>query len=81
MLDIEDTMLGNLKTKDYEGFIKIGMEYADAVVRTEESYSAEVGKLVKEIESQKKTVNTFPLEMEEGVENKYFEFYNELAGI
>jgi starch synthase len=82
MLDIEDTMLHNLKTKDYEGFIKIGMEYADAVVRTEESYSAEVGKLFKEIEGQnKKTVNTFPLEMEEGVENKYFEFYNELAGI
>lgn len=81
MLDIEDTMLGNLKTKDYEGFIKIGMEYADAVVRTEESYSAEVGKLFKDIEDQKKTVNTFPLEMEEGVENKYFEFYNELAGI
>lgn len=81
MLDIEDTMLGNLKTKDYEGFIKIGMEYADAVVRTEESYSDEVGKLFKEIEDQKKTVNTFPLEMEEGIENKYFEFYNELAGI
>jgi len=32
MLDIEDKMLGNLKTADYEGFIKMGMEFSDAVI-------------------------------------------------
>lgn len=79
MLDIEDAMLQNLKTKDYEGFIKIGMEYADAVVRTEEAYTGEVSKLFKEIEKKDKLVNTFPLAMEGDVEDKYFEFYNELA--
>ncbi len=79
MLDIEDSMLGNLQTKDYEGFIKIGMEYADAVIGTEKEYSEEVAKLFKEMGDKKSKVNTFPLE-EDGIENKYYEFYNELAG-
>ena len=32
MMDIEDNMLGNLKTADFEGFIKLGMEFSDAVI-------------------------------------------------
>ncbi len=30
MIDIEDNMLGNLETADFEGFIKLGMEFSDA---------------------------------------------------
>ena len=30
-MDIEDNMLGHLKTADYEGFIKLGAQYADVV--------------------------------------------------
>src|SRR5205823_12822422 len=33
MLDIEDGMLSNLKSADFEGFVKIGIEYADAVIK------------------------------------------------
>ena len=32
MMDIEDNMLGNLKTADFEGFIKLGVEFSDAVI-------------------------------------------------
>src|SRR6476660_4591508 len=39
MLDIEDEMLASLKTADFGGFIKVGMEYADAVVKSDEDFS------------------------------------------
>ena len=37
MLDIEDTMLSSLKTADYEGFIKLGAQFADVVSVAEDN--------------------------------------------
>jgi starch synthase len=76
MLDIEDKMLNNLKTADFEGFIKIGIEYADAVIKAEESYSGDLDKLLSSIEDKSKKFNTFE---EDGFVDSYFNFYNELA--
>src|SRR5687768_15170362 len=36
MLDIEDSMLTGLKSADFEGFIKVGMEYADITCKSDE---------------------------------------------
>ncbi len=75
MIDIEDNMLSNLKSADFEGFIKLGMEYADLVIKAEniENLDQLFGDLVKE-----KTVDT--IEHSENYFDSYFELYNELAG-
>jgi starch synthase len=41
MLDIEDSMLGQLKTADYEGFIKLGAQFADVVSMAEDNKKLE----------------------------------------
>jgi starch synthase len=33
MLDIEDSMLGNLQSADFDGLMKIAVEYADVVLK------------------------------------------------
>lgn len=75
MMDIEDKMLSHLKTADYEGFIKIGVEYSDAVVKGEESSNESLNKLLKQMEKSKK-FNTFE---EDNFVDSYFNFYNELV--
>ena len=79
MLDIEDGMLSNLNTGDYEGFIKMGLEYADAVIKTESDYTESINKLFVEIEKQKK-VELLAATDETLDEEKYYNFYNQLVG-
>ncbi|MFN3403276.1 MAG: glycogen/starch synthase [Cytophagaceae bacterium] len=76
MLDIEDKMLLNLKSADFEGFVKIGIEYADAVIKAEEKYSESLSKVLETINKGTK-INS--LEEDDNFE-AYYNFYNELAG-
>ena len=73
MLDIEDSMLDNLKSADYDGFIKVGMEYADAVIKAEE----DIAHLDKLLEGDKK-VGT--IEKNDDFTDSYFNLYNQLVG-
>lgn len=77
MLDIEDTMLDNLKSGDYEGFIKLGMEYSDAVIRSDEGLTDSLKAVFESLEKEKK-VET--IEKSENCAETYYELYNELAG-
>jgi len=74
MLDIEDQMLSNLKTADYEGFVKMGVEYADAVIKADEDFS----------ESLSNLFNTMPkidtIEKDDNFLDSYYNLYHELAG-
>ena len=79
MLDIDDTMLSHLQTADYEGFIKMGLEYADAVIKTESEYTESVNKLFLETEKQMK-VELLPAVDDTLDEEKYYNFYNQLVG-
>ncbi len=54
MLDIEDSMLSNLESADYNGFIKIGAEYADAVIKAEDEFKDNLDELFSTIEKNKK---------------------------
>jgi starch synthase len=74
MIDIEDSMLKNLKTADFDGFIKMGMEYSDAVIKAEDEYSGSIQKLLS---GSDKKLNMFK---EENLEDSYYNFYNELVG-
>lgn len=77
MLDIDDSMLTNLKTLDYEGFISLGMEYSDAVIKADEGLSESLKSLFDELEENIK-VDT--IEKSDNFTDSYFELYNELVG-
>lgn len=75
MMDIEDNMLDKLRSADYEGFIKIGVEYADAVIKAEEDFSTSLNKLFEELDNNKK-INF--IEQNENFSDSYYNLYNEL---
>jgi starch synthase len=74
MIDIEDNMLGNLKTADFEGFIKLGVEFSDAVIVAGENKKLEG--LFKKIKEKK--VET--IDKGENYTESYYNLYNELVG-
>lgn len=76
MIDVEDNMLSNLKSGDFEGFIKIAAEYADAVIGTdgEVTESENVEAMLSEIEKNGEAIEA----SEESLES-YYNLYNELA--
>lgn len=76
MIDIDDAMLDNLKTADYGGFIKIGAEYADAIIRAEEECSESLNCLLEELEKNRK-INF--IEQDEHISDSYYNLYNELV--
>ena len=77
MIDIDDQMLDPLKTADYEGFIKVGVEYADAVINGVEESTASFKKLIADISEEKCTKT---IEKDENFEESYYNLYNELVG-
>ncbi len=76
MIDIEDNMLRNLMSADYEGFIKIGVEYADAVIKAEEECSDSLNALFTEKETEKKVGL---IDKNGDFSDSYFNLYNELV--
>jgi starch synthase len=74
MLDIDDNMLGNLKTADYEGFIKMGMEFSDAVIMAGENKKLD-GLFKKMKEKKVETIGN-----DQDYTETYFNLYNELVG-
>lgn len=76
MIDIDDEMLNPLKTADYEGFLKVGMEYADAVINGDEESSESFEKLIAEVSGEKLTER---IEKDENFEESYYNLYNELV--
>lgn len=74
MLDIEDKMLGSLKSADYEGFIKMGMEFSDAVIVAGEN---------KKLDSLFKTMKQKKFDTigkDSDYTESYYNLYNELVG-
>ena len=75
MLDIEDEMLKNLASADYEGFMKTGIEYADVVVKDGEENNKELSSLFDNAEDKRVEV------ISEGDDfiDSHYNLYNELA--
>ena len=79
MMDIEDEMLTNLQTADVEGFVKLGMEYADAVVTMNSDLKDELSKLFKSVSTEEdKVIDT--IDNSEDFSESYYKLYNELVG-
>ena len=77
MLGIDDSMLENLKSADFAGFIKTGAAYADAVIRAEKEVKDDLNKLFSEIEKEKKVDM---IEKDDNFLESYYNLYNELVG-
>ncbi len=78
MVDIDDTLLAPLKSKDYEGFLKLGTAYADVVIRGEDT----TGTFTHLIEESSNKDRRFEInsEEEEQLFESYYNIYTELAG-
>ena len=72
MIDIEDDMLSGLQSADYEGFIKLGIEFSDAVIKAGDT---EVKGLNPPSEKLKDSI-----EEDEDFNESYYNLYNELVG-
>ncbi|MDW7694768.1 glycogen/starch synthase [Flammeovirgaceae bacterium SG7u.111] len=75
MMDIEDDMLVNLKSQDYQGFIKIGAEYSDLVTKASKEVDEKINGLFADFSN--KTIDT--IEPNEQYEDSYYELYNDLT--
>jgi starch synthase len=76
MLDIDDQMLNSLRTADFSGFVKMGMEYADTVVRSDEDFSDNMNGMFLEYAKS----NRLPqVGCDENLHSSYLALYNELA--
>jgi len=75
MIDIEDSMLSGLETVDYKGFIKLGMEFSDVIIKAEDTQIDGLEKIngngTKEMET---------IEDGENFTESYYNLYNELVG-
>jgi starch synthase len=74
MLDIDDGMLANLETADYEGFVKLGMEFSDAVIEGEKN--TQLNGQFEQFNSKKIDI----IEEDETFTESYYNLYNELVG-
>ena len=76
MLDIDDSMLTHLKSADFEGFVKMGMEYADIVVKSHEDNFSENINALFTAETKTRQISN---DSEENFLDSYYNLYNELA--
>lgn len=79
MLDIDDDMLSGLKTADFSGFIKVGMEYADCIVKSDENFSDNLNAIFLEHSQNKKNKQIGQVGADENLLTSYYALYNELA--
>jgi starch synthase len=77
MIDIDDNMLDPLKSADIAGFVKIGIEYSDAVIKADEKTSESFEELFSEFVERKKID---VIEKGDDLLDSYYNLYNELAG-
>ncbi len=77
MIDIDDEMLHPLKSADYNGFVRMGAKYADAVIVGNEESNEGLEKVISEIVEGEKVEK---IAGNEEFVDSYYNLYNELAG-
>ncbi len=77
MMDIEDEMLHPIQSADFEGFIKLGITYSDAIIKSKSSFNNGLNDIFAKID-KKKVVDTIE-ESDDCIES-YYNLYNELVG-
>ena len=78
MIDIDEDALNPLKSADLQGFLKIGVQYSDAIIKADEQASEGLNEIFEELSSGDKKIDT--IEKDENFLDSYYNLYNELAG-
>jgi len=73
MLDIDDSMLTTLKSADYDGFIRLGIEYSDVVIKAEKNLAG-----LENLFQNGNKVQT--IDKDDDFTDSYFKLYKELVG-
>lgn len=76
MIDIEDSMIAHLKSGDFEGFIKIGMQYSDVILKGDDTLNPRLNELFEEFEKEKRIDI---IAEDENFSDSYYNLYNELV--
>lgn len=79
MMDIEDNMLTSLESADFEGFMKIGMNFADVVIKTNEQLSEVLDRLFTQVEDGKNVQSIVSSNEDESYADTYYNLYNTLV--
>lgn len=79
MLDIDDDMIASMRSADYEGFIRTGMQYADAVIKADDAYDASLARLLSEIEGGPDRRCDYIHKEDANGADSYYNLYNELV--
>jgi starch synthase len=75
MLDISDENLSNLRSADFLGFIKIGCQYADIVVKANNDFTENIVTAINETAGKQIEVSN----NDENINETYYNLYNELV--
>ncbi len=75
-MDVSDEALAHLRSADFEGFVKMGCAYADAVVKADDDFSESLNKILNDLPERKLEV----VDEDENFTETYYNLYNELAG-
>ena len=79
MMDIDDNVLAPLKNHDFEGLLKVGVEYADAVIKRHEQYNSKLNEIFQKLETNElKRVEKLDDEDENWAQN-YMDLYYDLV--
>lgn len=73
-MDVSDEALSHLRSADFEGFVKIGCAYSDAVIKAGDNMSDSLHEIVNEI-PKPVCLN----EEEENISEAYYNLYNNLV--
>jgi starch synthase len=79
MMDIDDAMMKPLASGDFAGFIRMGMHYADVVIRNDSEYDPALAALLEEFGSTEND-RKFEILTDAAEADSYFNLYTELAG-
>jgi starch synthase len=78
MIDIDADALHSLKSADLQGFLKIGIQYSDVIIKADEQTNAGLEEIFNEINAGGKKFDT--IEKDDKFLDSYYNLYNELAG-
>lgn len=74
-LDLDESMLTSLESGDFQGFMKLAIEFSDVVVKADEIYNEKLQLLFEEVDAQKKIESM--VDNDEAFD-RYFELYSTL---
>jgi starch synthase len=78
MIDVDDEMLAPLELRNFEGFMRIGLEYADLILKAEDVYDRNIEVLLEEYATQKEIITVDDLN---DFAEIYFNLYNEQVSV